>query len=315
MASRLVTLLIAGSFLVSTAGCGGGSSPIPGPNSSRAAESQSSAGLPASTLPAARAGTTAYAYSCDGVQTCYVYDGHGHPIGSVTGLSHPSGTATDPQGNWYIANPGAQTVLEYSAGGETLENTLNDAGETPLGVAISTTTSTIAVMNASNSVSVYVSGATTPTRMLQPSGAFPLAIAVDTKGNCYLADDVSFSGFLEKFDACAGSPSRVGPKVGIHYNGMAFDGHDNLYFSEMSPSSAAVEQCHGLKNCRPIWVPQYQQPGPIGFNAKFGRLIVGDYLGPIYTLVAKRGHRVKRFAAPNPSSQINGVTFAVGPTY
>jgi hypothetical protein len=314
MVVGVVTRAAASSLLLVAAGCAGGSSPSDGFGLQRFA-SQPAVSFSGARRSGEKRGTTPYAYACDGVQTCYVYDNKGKATSTASGLSHPGATSTDPQGNWYITNPGTQSVLEYSPGGVTLEKTLADPNETPVDVAISTTTATVAVMNATNSISIYVSGATSPTRMLAASGAFPLAIAVDGKGNCYLAEDLNFTGFLERFDGCAGSPRMVGPKTGIHYVSLAFDGHDNLYFSETGEEPSMVDRCRGVVDCHPIWMPQTQKPGPMRFNARFGQLVVGDDLGPIYTLGATKPHRVEQFAAPNPSGQVMGVAYAVGPSY
>ncbi len=75
--------------------------------------------------------------------------------------------------------------------------TLQDAGNTPVDVAVSESTSTVAVANASGpsgsaTVSVYRNGATTPTSTLtDPSAATGLGVAFDDGGNCYLLYDTN----------------------------------------------------------------------------------------------------------------------------
>ncbi len=79
-------------------------------------------------------------------------------------------------------------------------NTMRDLRNSPVAVAVSESTSTVAVANTygtnSASVSVYVSGAKTPTRVLSDSGISKgYDIAFDHKGNCYLMGySAAFSG-------------------------------------------------------------------------------------------------------------------------
>ncbi len=237
-------------------------------------------------------------------------------IGTLSGLSNPTGTATDPSGNWYVVASGAGSVLEYSAGGGTLEKTLKDPGKTPFDVAISTLTKTIAVGNVDNSISVYVCGATTPTRTLKDPGAVHTsAMAVDRKGNCYIAyytDQSSGIGVIDRFAGCSGSPKRVGPKD--YFYAIAFDGRGNLYYSEFGYSSGAVFQCRQLVHCQYIYVPIYGVPSPMRFNGTFGKLIFANFTA-IATIEAKDPHKVTSFATIPGSNEVAGITFAVGPSY
>jgi hypothetical protein len=260
--------------------------------------------------------TAPYVYACDGAATCYVFNGRGKVIGTVTGLSGPTGTATDPSGNWYIADTGAGTVLEYSPGGGTLEKTLIDTGESPFDVAVSTSTKTVAVVNGDNSISVYVGGAKTPTRILRDPGALHTsAMTVDRHGNCYIAyytDQSSGIGVIDKFAGCSGTPARVGPMD--YFYAMAFDGRNNLYYSEFGYSSGALFKCQRLAHCQIFYSPMYGVPSPMRFNRTFGKLIYGN-LNAIATMQVRGSQGPKPFATIPGSNEVAGVTFAVGPSY
>jgi hypothetical protein len=66
--------------------------------------------------------------------------------GSITGLSFPEGECSDASGNIWIANTGAQEMLQYSRTG-TLLKTLSIANEYPAGCAVNKATNDLAVTN------------------------------------------------------------------------------------------------------------------------------------------------------------------------
>jgi DNA-binding beta-propeller fold protein YncE len=312
---QLIVLLLSASSAVYASGCAGTTAPaLPASYAVPAAAAVRGAGQATNAYLLDReVSTTPYAYGCDGVATCDIFNKFGHIIGSIALPYPPGGTATDAAGNWYIVEPEARTILEYSAAGGTLENTLQDPGQVPYDVAISEATNTVAVGNASNSISVYVGGATTPTRILEdPQRERTLAMTVDAKGSCYTAYDIgsgSEIGVIDKFDGCSGKPHRVGPED--YFQGIAFDGAGNLYYSEIGASSGAVFKCkHVTIECDGIYEPIYALPTVIRFNARFSTLIVVEAFGPPVVLLGSKGsHKVKPFTTQTEST----VTFAVGP--
>jgi hypothetical protein len=302
---------------VALGACDGGSWMRMAPQSAQQPATVNRAQSPSTGFELSAADPTApYAYGCDGAATCYVFNGRGKVLGTLSGLSNPTGTATDPSGNWYVVASGAGTVLEYSAGGGTLEKTLKDPGKTPFDLAISTSTKTVAVGNVDNTISVYVGGATTPTRILKDPGAIHTsAMAVDRKGNCYIAYysyQSSGIGVIDRFAGCSGSPARVGPQD--YFYAIAFDGRNNLYYSEFGYSSGALFKCQRLAHCKLIYSPMYGVPSPMRFNGTFGKLIYGN-LNAIATMQVRGSQGPKPFATIPGSNEVAGITFAVGPSY
>lgn len=65
----------------------------------------------------------------------YLYP-NGRLIGEITGLRQPAGECVDAKGDVYIANAGADSVVEVPKGGDTIVKTLGTNG-TPIGCAVS----------------------------------------------------------------------------------------------------------------------------------------------------------------------------------
>lgn len=167
------------------------------------------------------------------------------------GLSSPMGMVTT-RGWLYVANSGASDVLAYRTTLEGLEApkaTLRDDGQVPVNVSVSPDRQLVAVSNgsttagAAGSVSVYLNGSDTPSRILT-YGSDPIqgaGIAIDSRGNCYWSfnDARKLTGSIVKFAGCSGSGTLY--KSGIlRAGGLAFDGSGNLYY---------VDQLLGIFKC------------------------------------------------------------------
>ncbi len=260
-----------------------------------------------------------YAYACDGDQACYSFDAGGHVTGTLGGLKTPTATTTDAAGNWYIVNYGTKTVLEYSPGGGSLEKTLTDPGQTPVDVAVSSSTQTVAVANDS-SVSVYVGGATSPTRVLTDDRlANTSAVAFDNAGNCYISATLTSFEYIDKFTGCTGKPKRTGV-LAPYISSLAFDRHDNLYFgyTGVSGSNEFIYRCKKARNRTCHRLATFGFVGTIRFNGAQTLLMVveesGDAPFALYTL-STGGVKTGFAKRPSPSSPFYGAAFATGPAY
>src|ERR1700729_1330018 len=138
----------------------------------------------------------------DGVVNIYPQTGKTPKmVGQITGLKQPQGLTTDAQGNLYVANTNDSNVLVYAppyTGSPAL--TLNDAGEFPGDVAVSTA-GVVAVTNICSaphcradtaSVNIYAQGSTTPCATLSDDalGIYNLVrmnfAGFDAAGNLYV---------------------------------------------------------------------------------------------------------------------------------
>jgi hypothetical protein len=315
MRFRFIPPLFCGILILGAAGCGTATSTVPAVGAGRAATDTMALSRGSSTDAAGFGPAAAvFAYSCDG--TCNVYNARGKVIKTVsTGLNHAMGTATDSTGNWYVANSGASTIVEYSAGGGSVLNTLSDGGRAPVDVAISESTNTIAVANASpragkGAVSVYTIGATKPRAVLSdPNAVKGLSVAFDDRGNCYYAYSSGSVGAIDEFVRCSGSPHSTG--VVDFINGIAFDGANNLYYSFQSTGTGngGVNKCSGVAHCQ-LLSAAFGDPTAVRFNHRFSKLLVADIAtSEIWTLTPQG------VAKPFASASAQGVAFATGPRY
>lgn len=69
----------------------------------------------------------------------------GRHVGTLTGFSNPQGLCADPAGDVYVANTGAENVLEYAPGGASPIATYPIPGEYPVSCSIDPTTGNVAV--------------------------------------------------------------------------------------------------------------------------------------------------------------------------
>lgn len=138
----------------------------------------------------------------DGVVDIYPQAGKSQKVaGQITGLNQPQGLAVDAQRNLYVANTNGSNVLVYAPPYSAAPIlTLNDAGEFPADVAVSTT-GVVAVTNICSaprcrpntaSIAFYAKGGTTPCATVsdQAGGVFDLArvyfAGFDASGNLYV---------------------------------------------------------------------------------------------------------------------------------
>lgn len=183
--------------------------------------------------PDAKAGKVVYvADQASGAIKIYKQKGTNQsPIGQITsGLSGVDGLATDLQKNLYACNFGNGTVTVYAPGGTTPSKTLTGAGSPIDAVVAKDGTVYVSNFNSGTNGAVYgyQNGSTTPTETVVTFGAgsFPEGLAIDSKGNLYIAFNTN-DGEVLKWTP--GDPSTV--NLGIHVGyvgGLTTDKNDNL---------------------------------------------------------------------------------------
>jgi hypothetical protein len=186
---------------------------------------------------------------------CGVYSPQAKLLRMITGLKDPQGQAVDPSGNWYIANTEASNVPVYAQKGATLVETLSDAGENPVDVAVES--GEVAVANVYSTgrssgpgrVSVYVGGVTAPSYNLADSNAYQgVGVAYDGAGNCYWSyDSTKGAGEIDQFTGCASGaqPVNLGISASVA-GGIKFDLQGNLWYVDQA---VGLYKCQGTTSC------------------------------------------------------------------
>jgi DNA-binding beta-propeller fold protein YncE len=212
----------------------------------------------------------------------------------TNGLSGPQGIVTTPSGWLYVANGGDANVLIYRStrkGPKGPVATLDDSGEVPIDVSITPDRKLVAVSNAASagsgtgSVSVYVNGASQPSRVLT-YGSDRLAghgVAIDPRGNCFWSfDDVSNPlalGSIVEFARCSGTGTLVRSGITLA-GGMVFDQSGNLYYID---EALGIYKCRQTSHCT-LFPTSLGLPVNLNFDAQQKHLWVADALGLIYAL-------------------------------
>jgi hypothetical protein len=113
--------------------------------------------------------------------------------GTLTGFNLPQGECTDANGNVWITNTNAATIVEYAHGGTSPIATLSDPGEYPVGCAVDPTTGNLAVTNIfassgsqGGSVSIYQGAKGTPTQYADSEIHFYYSDGYDDDGNLFV---------------------------------------------------------------------------------------------------------------------------------
>ncbi len=130
----------------------------------------------------------------------YVLNASGTVTATLTGFTNPEGLATDSAGDLYVANTGAQNVVELAPPytGPPLA-TFNDSGEYPGDVAVDAN-GNLAVTNlettagAAGNIVFYRAGSTSPTGSASsPTFTSPRFCAFDKYGDLALDDNDQFN--------------------------------------------------------------------------------------------------------------------------
>lgn len=171
--------------------------------------------------------------------------------GALTGLNNPIGLTFNPAGVFYVANSGS--INEYATGarGNAAPSTVitNAALIRPLLLALDATNNIYVTQNAASgggvdSYQVYASaasGASVPTNTVTGAGlSTPVGIAVDSKGNVYVANNGnnSISIFAANSNGNAAPTSTIsGAATGLaNPTGLTLDPPGNIYVANANGS-------------------------------------------------------------------------------
>ncbi len=141
------------------------------------------------------------AYISDNLaNTVTVFNLNGTTEGQIDGLSYPGGLFVDSKHNLWVANGGANNVLEFARGATTPSNTLNDSGAGPVDVTMCPNGTVYVAGGNSTAIEVYPRGSTSPTRSLTYPGAEQTdALTCDAAGNVFATIVISFHGGVVEF--------------------------------------------------------------------------------------------------------------------
>jgi len=129
-----------------------------------------------------------------------VFDLNGTMQGQIDGLSYPGGLFVDSKHNLWVANGGANNVLEFARGATTPSNTLNDSGAGPIDVTMCPNGTIYVAGGNSTAIEVYPRSSTNPTRSLTYPGAEQTdALTCDAAGNVFATIVISFHGGVVEF--------------------------------------------------------------------------------------------------------------------
>ena len=185
------------------------------------------------------AGTLVYGCAY-GLSECKWFKHNGALKGTITGLINPQGIGINPtNGDVYVANTGASNVLVYAKGSATVSKTLNDAGQYPVSVSVDRN-GTVYVMNifdtsfGPGSISVYVGGSTTVTRMItDPNLSQGISVSVDEHHLLIACFNGNSGGECDEFPHAKGHGV---PKItGMYFSGgVSFDNSENVVVSDQT---------------------------------------------------------------------------------
>jgi hypothetical protein len=129
-----------------------------------------------------------------------VFDLKGTMQGQLDGLSNPGGLFVDSKHNLWVANGGANNVLEFARGATTPFTTLDDAGAGPQDVTMCPNGTVYVAGSNSTAIEVYPRGSINPTRSLTyPGTQESAALTCDKAGNVFATIVVSFHGGVVEF--------------------------------------------------------------------------------------------------------------------
>lgn len=221
------------------AGCGGSpnasSNAVPNAVSPNVARAASKAPARTWMSPDAKGRDLLYVSDDRGVVYVFAYPS-GTLVGTIAGLSGPSGLCSDAAGNVYVTETGAQDILKFPHGARKPSATLFDFGGFPDGCAVDPTTGNLAVTNYATSPSQGPGNV-----LIYPSGS----------GNPVKYGDANFNVYLF----------------------CGYDAHGNLLIDGLNGPSTApefAELAHGGKNLKPVTLDTpIGYPGAVQWDGKY----------------------------------------------
>jgi hypothetical protein len=128
-----------------------------------------------------------------------VFSVNGSMQGQIAGLSNPGGIVVDSKHNLWVANNGANDVLEFARGATSPSTTLSDP-DGPIDLTICGRGTMYVAGSNSTSIAVYPKGSTSPARSLTYAGVQQNdGITCDAAGNVFVTVVLSFHGGVVEF--------------------------------------------------------------------------------------------------------------------
>ncbi|HLY03842.1 MAG TPA: hypothetical protein VKR56_15255 [Candidatus Cybelea sp.] len=170
-------------------------------------------------------------------------------VGVLTRFTKPMGECVDASGNIYIADAGANTVVEYAHGGSKAIETFDDSPDTPYTCAVDPTTGNLAVANNDNIAIWPKGGSGQPTRYTDAAlGSFD-GCAYDAAGNLLTTNGADPSAFawLPHGGSQLVTITMPIPKSGFKWYYVAGIQWDGRYFVlDFESTAYRVTVLHGL---------------------------------------------------------------------
>lgn len=248
-----------------------------------------------------------------------VYKRQGHSITlfeTLDGLAAPQGAVATPKGLWYLTNSGKSNVLIYrtTRNGPKYVRSLDDSGEIPVNVDVTSDQNLVAVSNGTSpnsgtgSVSVYLNRASEPSRILTYGNDLlqGQGVAIDPQGNCFWSfNDLakpSAPGSIVEFDQCSGAGTLLASGL-TSAGGIAFDRAGNLYY---------IDEAHGIYKCNKttsctLFATGFGLPVNLNFDAKEKNLWVADATGFIDAVDPQSGQIKSNFIS------VDGDPYGIAP--
>jgi hypothetical protein len=259
-----------------------------------------------------RHGATAYVYGCTAFPKCFVFDGSGKLVRTVsTGFQMPGGLATDPQGNLYLADEFAEEIAVYAPGMTQRVQTLSTGSDAPLDVAVHDGWIATSDLHA---LSVFAPGSNVPARLTDHDVFQGGSVAFDSHGNCYWSLTLDRSGDpqrIDEFVGCGGAAVTI--TVPGRPGSLAFDGSDNLYYANDSlDANAGIYRCAGTANCTSAFA-KGRDPLFLRFDARWKSIYTDDVRGHGISKIDIASGKIVETFVHGFTQYLNALGLAVGP--
>jgi DNA-binding beta-propeller fold protein YncE len=202
--------------------------------------------------PEFRCGTGSLLYAAqyytDAIQV-YVQSGSGQkPCATIVAkLVNPQGLTSDGSGDLWVANTGANNVLEFKRGALRPARTLSDAGEFPADVCIDSNgnifaTNLLTTGGGPGSVSEWIKGVGPPKTLEIPNNTRVLYCALDNRHDLFV-NYINSAGTGSMDEFVAGKNKPVVTKVATQFpGGLDFDAAQDLVGNDqLGPTTCVYE--------------------------------------------------------------------------
>jgi hypothetical protein len=165
-----------------------------------------------------------------------------NPTGTLDGFSEPQGGCSDAKGDVYVANTGDSNLLGFAVGNSKAINTLNDAGQYPVGCSYDwkygnlAAANIISISGGPGSVSIFTNEKGTSKTIGSSLVTRFYSIAYDDSGNLYASGENS-AYQLAIVELPAGSNTFKGVCPKLLAKGLSVAGWDGTYVLFAGPNA------------------------------------------------------------------------------